>query len=88
MPNTLDTAMAAASKVSPLLAMVPLIGQALPLALAILHQYRQTRDAVEAMNPGTSGMLPDTELFDLLQKDSEALVVHADELIRKWTSVP
>jgi predicted Zn-dependent protease len=86
MPGKLDAAIAAAMAASPLLGMVPVVGSALPLALAIIKQYRQTRDAIEAMNPGTSGMLPDPELFDLLQQDSEALVVHADALIAKWSA--
>jgi len=86
MPSKLDTAIAAASAASPLLGMVPIVGSALPLALSIIKQYRQTRDAIEAMNPGTSGLLSDTELFDLLQKDSEALVAHADALIAKWST--
>lgn len=76
-----------ATSLAPFLAFVPVLGQALPAALSILSLYRSTRDSIEALAPGVSGMLSDPELFDLLMKDAVALEAHAKTLIAKW-SVP
>jgi len=85
MPD-IDAILGAASAASPLIGMVPIVGQALPLALQIIGLYRKTRDGIEAMNPGTSGMMTDAELFDALQKDSQALEAHSAALIAKWSA--
>lgn len=87
MPNLSDIEKAVGAA-APFVGFVPVIGQALPVALQIISLFRKTRDSIEAVNPGTSGMMTDAELFDALQHDSTALVNHSADLIAKWTPKP
>ena len=81
----IDRVEAVVSSLGPLAAFVPVIGQALPIALAIIKQYRAVRDALEVEQPGKSGMLSDSDLFDLLQQDAKKLEDHAASLIAQWS---
>lgn len=76
-------------------AAAPGIGQANLILSGIIQGltlYRQLRDAWRAAHPASpdseGGWLPDDQLIDLLQKDSVALVSHAEELLLKYAPSP
>jgi len=83
MPHEPTAAESALRAVAPFAAFIPVIGPTLPLALQLLATYRQTRDAIEGAAPGTSGMVSDAELIDLLKLDATTLRTRASALAAK-----
>jgi hypothetical protein len=69
-----------------LTSLIPVVGGMLSLAMRLIQQYRETRDAIERATPGASGMLSDEALFALLERDAGALEQHAAALMEKWSA--